>query len=767
MSRQSNSFIVFVPLTLMLGALGACESALTPTPHDPDDPSLDQSRSAPATYGPGTPVALQTAMLESAVDAQRAALRVNDGLDADALLVKRGVEYEDELGYQPSAAKLLDLIQGSSLSLDDKELALLEQRGFAIAERHEFPSFGYGYATLYAEDLPVYVTLDSVLEAVHRSYDDILKRLEEQALVPELGRLLSAMRSNLSTRPPPGMSAENQRDAELYLTVAETLLGQGASLAELGVDPLEVANLVGKAEAADGTDDIVLFGTKRTEDFSQFKPRGHYTDSATLSRYFRAMMWLGRVDCRMIETDELGQLIFRRRQVEAAVALGLLVDTDQQARWQGIDSVISAFIGEHDSMQVPEVPKLLQALGVSDLEGLMALPDERIAQALLDGGYGAQRIASSIMVSGLSEGTLPLNRSFLLFGQRYVLDSHVFSNLVFDRLNSANHPMRMMPNPLDVAYAALGNDDAIPLLHQEIDHYGYASQLEDMRSLADGHGDDYWEMNLYNLWLSALRGASAGPARAADPDAKLPSVTRSEGWARRMLNTQLASWAELRHDTILYVKQSYTTSAICEFPDAYVDPYPEAWAALERFAKAGQELSNGLLAMTAPDLRASTSEYFASLEQTVRTLREMASAEIDGTPFSPAQMAFIQSTVATDGVCGSTAVTGWYGTLHIDPERSGEYDPVIADVHTQPTDEGGSPVGHVLHVGVGRPRLMVVTANTCNGPRAYAGLVSAYFEHITDNFERLTDPEWQDRLDTHPPAEVPWMTDLVAQKLQN
>ena len=49
-------------------------------------------------------------------------------------------------------------------------------------------------------------------------------------------------------------------------------------------------------------------------------------------------------------------------------------------------------------------------------------------------------------------------------------------------------------------------------------------------------------------------------------------------------------------------------------------------------------------------------------------------------------------------------------------------DPTIADVHTAPTDAGGNDVGWVLHVGTGFPRLMVVTAETCTGPRAYAAL---------------------------------------------
>ncbi len=39
----------------------------------------------------------------------------------------------------------------------------------------------------------------------------------------------------------------------------------------------------------------------------------------------------------------------------------------------------------------------------------------------------------------------------------------------------------------------------------------------------------------------------------------------------------------------------------------------------------------------------------------------------------------------------------------------------------------------------------------------------SYYEHVTTNFERLSDPEWEAMLSNQPPAEVPWMNDLVVQ----
>jgi hypothetical protein len=57
---------------------------------------------------------------------------------------------------------------------------------------------------------------------------------------------------------------------------------------------------------------------------------------------------------------------------------------------------------------------------------------------------------------------------------------------------------------------------------------------------------------------------------------------------------------------------------------------------------------------------------------------------------------------------------------------------------------------------------MYVTVDSCNGPRAYAGVVSSYFEKTTGNFQRLTDMEWSAQIRQTPPADVGWMAGLVA-----
>ena len=548
------------------------------------------------------------------------------------------------------------------------------------------------------------------------------------------------------------MSPAARRDVDVYVAVARSLLADKMVAPVAGGDGAAASKLFEGARTASGATEVTLFGVPREVDFSQFEPRGHYTDTESLKRYFRATMWIGRIDFRLLETQRDHTQKFHRRQLEGAYVLRALMSQAAVDDWKTIDSIIGAFVGEPDNMTLPQLDALLAALKLASPAELGQRTDAEIAQAIANGGYGAQRISSHIMINGLGSGTMPLSSTFLLLGQRYVLDSHVFSNVVFDRVKDGA-VKRMMPNPLDVGFAALANDNAGLLLGEELKQFDYASDLASMRILADAHPQTFWEANLYNQWLGALRTLSP-TADVANPNAVgLPRIAGTEPWSRRLLSTQLASWAELRHDTILYAKQSYTGGATCEYPDAYVEPYPELFARLAAFATRGAELLGNLPV-------SGIGAYFTQLRDVLARLQKMANDQRSGAPHSAEDLAFINQLTFENG-CGTPTFDGWYAKLFFNPVDAIEADPIVADVHTQPTDEGGSMVGKVLHVGTGLPRTMVVTIETCAGPRAYVGVVSSYHEKVTEKFERLTDEKWKAGILTTPPADVPWMTNLV------
>lgn len=740
-------------LALLVCGLAGCSTSTEPpqhsqTPSEPEPIGTDPAQGLNAS---------QRAQLQQLSDT----LSESRSLDADDLLAKHALSHTT-LSYDPLESEFLDTIQGSQLALSDGEMTKLGENGFVISKRQSFHTFVRGYAAVYEQHLPVYISADAILEALHSSYDDILLSIEYHALIPMLGELLASMHQAL---PASDFDAGTRADVDLYLTVARSLLA-GAPVAPLvGADSAKVQELLEAAVEASGMTSLELFGIPRLVDTSQFVPRGHYEGEPELENYFRAMMWLGRIDLRLIETLPDGTPVLRRAQYDATLQLRALMDDAATDQWTKIDAALQAFVGESDCLVVPELDQLIEDLG--GLPAARNASDEQAMATITSGGYGLQEIASHLMVNDGSVATLPLNRSFLLFGQRYVLDSHVFSQVVYDRIASK----RMMPNPLDAAFAALGNDAALPLLQDELRSFtGYPGALAGVRMLADAHEPDFWEGNLYNLWLGSLRALSPGAgaiAGKAEQDASgQPEIVHTEAWSRRILGTQLGSWAELRHDTLLYAKQSYTGIPLCDYPDAYVEPYPAFFEKVARFAERGQELAS-TLSTNLEGAASAIRGYFDNLHVSMTMLKGMADSQVMGAEFSAEQMAFINDAVRIERESvGCTSVDvpdGWLADLYFTRDKSIEFDPTIADVHTQPADAAGAIVGKVLHVATGLPRLMVVTADTCTGARAYVGMSFAYHERITQDFERLTDSAWSQQLLSTAQEDPPWLEPILAE----
>lgn len=641
---------------------------------------------------------------------------------------------------------------------------MLDENSFVISTAKQYPTFLRGYADIYKYHLPVYVSADAILESVHQSYDEMLLAFERDFIIDELKELLSSLTANAQTKP---LASDTRADLMIYLGVTTSLLnGKAETTGDTDLTN-QIKNLFDKAKTAAGLADVTLFGVERTVDFSQFTPRGHYNGSADLQNYFRAMMWLGRIDFRLIETLRSGQTVFHRPQYEAMSALRSLFSEQDLVRWQNIEQILGTFVGESDYMTLSEVSALHADLSRKYPQEA-PLSDGVIAQGIIDGNYGAQQIASHfIVIDKVVEGGYPLNRSFALFGQRYVVDSEVFSKVVFDRLHSDGaEERRMLPNSLDVAYAALNNPKAVDLMKGEFNRYpALPAALNNTQAAINGHDSTFWQANMYNLWLKALRTLSPSGDMTQQVAEGLPEVAATEAWSRRILNTQLGSWAQLRHDTLLYAKQSYSGVPGCEFPDAYVEPYPEFFAAIGQYAELGKSLVELVDNEGAAERMA---RYWQALADTAKILGEMAANQRRGEPHTQEQLAFINNAVRIeeeDGICVILDVpNGWYADLFFgDREKSITFDPTVADVHTAPGDQNGNTVGWVKHVATGKPRLTTVAVKNCNGVGIYSGMTFGYHEFTTSNFKRLTDEEWAAELEAGPaPLEVPWIEQVQA-----
>jgi hypothetical protein len=480
--------------------------------------------------------------------------------------------------------------------LNAEELAIFQRNGFVVSERMSAPSFAAVFYNIYSRDLPVFVSSDALLHAWHRSYDAMLEELEAEYLARSLSEILAGMAQRLPQvrqEYGKGVLEESILDADYFIAVARSLLSgnrvnsyfnQNSRVAET-LDAIESGQL----------QEFNLFGRDRSVDFSQFKPRGHYEKSEALKQYFRAMIWCGRIDLRIAGNPEESS----PRELGIAIILNhLLNQSGKFSQWQQFDQMLQTFVGQTDSMTFAELNDFLAQNTIkspTDIQTLSTL--EQLQTDILATPLGLQSIRGDSYQSLPDSQQIQLPRSFTLLGQKFVLDSWVLSKVVYDDiLWDGKKVPRRIPSSLDVAFAALGNNQIVPELvdrmtnrqgRQFRDGLNYQHHLAAVKTVVDQQNPAIWEQNIYLNWLATLRELSTPTT-----EAKYPEAMRTKAWAMKTLNTQLASWTQLRHDTILYAKQSYTGGTRCFYPAGFVEPRPEFWGRFERMVQLAAQQIN-------------------------------------------------------------------------------------------------------------------------------------------------------------------------------
>ena len=658
----------------------------------------------------------------------------------------------NEIYYLDSTIQKFGLTSG--------ELDLLKQNRFFVSERLSYQNFGQAFHDIYNFDLPVFISTDAVLHALHMSYNQILKNLEREIMATNLEQFLYTLYQNFPQQVEKyGNSPEMinaLKDADLYITVAYSLICDEFKNAQF--EDSEKVKEVWDKIFEEKMVEMPLFTfpeRKRRIDYSQFTVRGHYVFTEqdkwmglkSLEPYFRTMMWLGRIDFLLTppppnpwELEWTSEEIIRMQQ--AAFIINNLVELSSAKHlFEFNENIINYLVGESDNILQKEFSKILTDLSVYSA---VQLTDTLVSQALISAFNAnpelAQKILSDFFLmdpNGSEPGVLPI--SYRLSGQRFILDSYILGNVVFDRLvQNGQKIMRMMPNPLDAIFV-LGNNDALPLLEPDFEKFAYSEQLAKLRFLVDYKTDQFWNSSLYNVWLNAIRELNP-----PENENNLPLFMRTAAWHHEKINTQLASWAQLRHDNLLYAKQSYTGGTGCSFPYSFVEPYPEFYSRLEEFAHNAGEFFSSIPAASYEIQK--IVQFFPNFETIMKKLKILAEKELNKTPFSDDEVEWLKSMLFQESGSGIPPYSGWYTQLFYDAWDAAEGDFTVVDIHTQPTDEFGNVVGKVLHAGVGEINLGVFITTSPNSnslPTSYVGPVMSYYEKITDSFKRLTDQEWE------------------------
>ena len=629
----------------------------------------------------------------------------------------------------------------SIYQLTEYERSLLLKHNFVVSSRLQRATFAQALSEIFYDDLPVFVSTDALLYAVHLSYDNILRDLELSILIPKVTALIRKLHEHL-----PVLSSHyggtaamlpSLRDLDLHLTLPLQLLGESATLCfpeNAGMlDTLHrgITELQPRA--------IRLFGTTpRSYDFSQFIVRGHYARNPRLAQYFHAMIWLGRTEFYLQAPEgtipPVPLVDVQRQCIDAMLLREAIHATNTVDELAEIDELLRFLLGESDNVTVAQMDDLAARLELSDATELLDTTRMRELQdTLAVQPYAGQRIVSQILMKNplFPERVKPAS-AFLLLGQRFIIDGYITGNVVYDKvIYHGDEIKRMLPSSLDVLFC-LGNNAAAQLLEPELERFHYATNLAGLRYLVDSYDEAFWSSSLFNAWLGMIRELNPPLDRTT-----LPEFMQTAAWWQQKMTTQLASWAQLRHDNILYGKQPYTIGIACSFPESYVEPFPLFYDRLGRFARTAIAGLGDI-----PEFRT----YFDHLAGVADTLGLIARKELEGVVLTNSERQFLRTMLPILGGC-APGDFGWYGRIlygqSFDNESADYADYIVADIHTAPTDEFGSIVGWVQHVGTGPVEMALVIATPPGGvPTAFIGPVQSYYEHLASDFTRFTDEEW-------------------------
>jgi hypothetical protein len=583
-----------------------------------------------------------------------------------------------------------------------------------------------------------------LLHTYHILYDYTLRFAEIKHFVDDLQGLNEAMLAT-SLQQYESTSGQGQEAAErnaAFFAVASVLLDPGVAV------PSEVQDLVqaelSLIEAHQGFADSPIFGYK--EDYSQYVPRGHYTRNETFKRYFKAMMWYGRMMFRLKPGDKPEEVQKGRMEtrqailVVAALQSATVGSQPALALWDRIYEPTAFFVGKTDDLNVYDYSQVIkevygESLNLSDLE------DEARLDAFIEKAMTLRppKIVSSFVTD--QEEPEEVTKGFRFMGQRFIPDSYIFQQLVYDEVklyqgtgqpftwvNSMAGPIRGFPRGLDVA-SVLGSGRAEEIIEAKGDaeYDGYTEQLAKLRGEFAALPAEQWVENLYWSWLYSLR-----PLLEVKGEG-YPVFMQSEAWVDKDLNAFLGSWAELRHDTILYAKQ---TSAIMatglmpqpELAKGYVEPQPEVYARLAALCKQ-MRVGLGDRGLLNPEY----TDKLNRMESLLLSLKTMAEKELSGQALTDEEYAQIRN--IGDVLEGITTFS-----VEISGQITSEADvrmAIVADVHT----EGNS--GQVLEEGVGDAFTAYVVAPVEGQQVVAQGGVFSYYEFKQPMSDRLTDEAWQ------------------------
>ena len=620
---------------------------------------------------------------------------------------------------------------------------LISKNGFAIVEGDDEQLFHIYEKNDYT-DFPSFVTTDMYLQLYHMYFDFLLRDLEQTKLMGELKSFATTMHSEMlkisKSTSDPVIKDAAEYNATFY-AVGLSLLTDNKNYEVPAKYKEDFDVEIGSVNKASDNFSEFLGWEDVMFPYSLFRPRGHYTRNDAFKRYFKSMMWFQYVSFCLDDDIQFGRAVLNADVIRKSA--------DLQKRYKGIVEPITFIVGEPDNVSVMQ---LSQEMAKSNLTAEKIIGN---ASELKKFRSGIQKIADQ--QNRISPKQLVSCKDKInLMPQRYLADNEILQELV----DVTSKPtQRALPKGLDVL-AAFGSDDAYKIL---IDEYqedkkwpDYVAEFEKVKKTMKTVN---WDASMYNKWMQSLN-------TLLEKDSRQPYFMKTYQWAKKNINAALASWAELKHDCILYGEQPM--GAECgggeDLPDpvvvGYVEPNLAYWnKALELLDKTENVLkANGMLTEKAKDITDDMREKAQFLKSVSE--KELAGKKLTENEYQQIQIIgsdFEWLTLDMLNAGADERIYDWYEVKGADRKVA-----VVADIYT--ANSGNNPDKSILYAATGNVNTIYVIVEIDGNLWLTRGAVLSYREFdIPLGEPRLTDEEWQEMLEQSPSHGVPgWIKEIIA-----
>ena len=660
-----------------------------------------------------------------------------------------------KLNFKPANSK--DVVNMDNLinpfqlkEFDSKLYNMLGKNGFAIVPAEHNQLFHVYEKNDYA-DFPSFVTTDLYLQLFHLYFDCVLRDVEEKHLDSLMIVFSSQMEAEMKTLTS-SQDAEVKAAAEFgqaWFAVASWLFSHDkapASAATLNVPEaykkMVMEEITKAIDAENGYSDMLeYFPPEEMFGYSLFRPRGHYTRSKVCSRYFRGMMWLQTAHFGTNKPSKMKQI--------ALIANVFNQQPKLSAIYNKVSEPITYLMGTPDNVTLIQVANRIKEMGLP-IEQLLSSRKE-MANLTKD----IEEIAKRQMRIELKK-TRGSKYVVDIMPQRYQPDAEALITTT-----DQDSPVSLRPCPKGLDWmAVMGLPGAERILMDELkEAQKWADFPKALTTARKKAATTPWEACVANQWMYTLQSLG-------DTAQSLPYFMQSPQWQKKNLDTALASWAELKHDAILYAKQPMLAECGDGGPEppvvkGYVEPNVKFWE------KAIALVTRMDKVLTTYGLQTEKAKaVYERIKEMAEFCRDISKKELNGGKITDEeynQIEIIGSTVENISLElvseDNEMLQGWSDVVSTDKKVA-----VVADVFTASGENVAIDDKCVLYEGVGPAYEIYVVVEIDGSLYLTRGAVLSYREFtrlLSD--PRMTDEEWQEELKKSPTGGTPsWMKEIIA-----